>query len=159
MTHALRITPFAALLALALAACDGPAPPPDAGCTPGNAGCACLEGELCNGGLACDTGICRSVDRRTIDVVDESARSCELVLVEDGTEVLGIEAGENVVGTSIHEAPRTAITFYRSDDTAFAPGAITVLTTDGLGRLTPRRARCFDRDGAELTGDPLRIGG
>lgn len=160
MLHSLRFIPrFAALFALLLAGCDGPAPGPDGGCTAGNAGCACLGGEPCNGSLVCDTGICRDVERRTIDVVDPSARSCELVLIEDGTEVLGIELGEGVVGTSVHEAPRTAITFIRSDDTPFASGAVTVLSTEGLGRLTPRRARCFDRDGAAISGDPLRIGG
>jgi hypothetical protein len=158
MTQLLRIAPLT-LLALALAGCGGPAPEPDGGCAAGTAGCACLEGDLCNGSLLCDTGICRDVDRRTVEIADANARSCEVVLVEDGTEVLGVEFAEGVVGTSVHEAPRTAVTFYRQDDTPFAAGAVTVLTSEGMGGLTLSRARCFDRDGAALSGDPLRVGG
>lgn len=157
MLSALRTTACAALLAIAALGCDEP--PPDDGCPPGTAGCACLEGNLCTGSLACDTGICRDVDRREVEVTDPSARSCELVLVEDGTEVLDVRFGEGVEGTSIHEAPRTAIAFYREGDAAFRSGAVTVTNTEGTGRLTLTRARCFDRDGAELAGEPVRVGG
>jgi hypothetical protein len=152
---------IAILTAIAAATgCDGPAATPDAGCSPGNAGCACIEGNLCQGGLTCDMGLCRGVVGIELIVDDAAARACEVVVVEEGTEVLGVDFSPGTTGTSIHEAPRTAITFHRDDDTAFAAGAITVRRTDGTApSLSLRHARCFDRDGNALGGDPLRIGG
>lgn len=145
-----RLLSFAFLFALA--ACDG-APPeePDAGrCTPGSAGCACLAESRCEGSLVCDMGLCRAASTRELVVRDARARSCEVVLVEGGTEVLGVEFGSGVRGTFIREAPRTALTFFRESDAAFATGAVRVLNTEALGSINLRRARCFDRDGVEL---------
>lgn len=161
MSSALRTTCFLALLASAALGCDGPAPSdPDGGsCTPGSAGCACREGELCDGDLVCDTGLCRGVDRHEIEIVDADARSCEVVLVANGIEIVGVEFSDGVVGTSISEPPRTALTFFRQDDSSFGRGAVTALTSRGMGRITARRARCFDRHGAELSGAALRVGG
>jgi hypothetical protein len=141
-----------------LAACDGPAPMPDAGCTPGSAGCACLEGEICTGSAVCEMGICRGVDTDEIEVTDVAARACEVVVQEQATEVLGVDFSAGTRGTHVHESPRTAVTFAREDDTAFPAGSVRLRRTEGTaGMLMLRRARCFDRDGNELAGEPLRL--
>ncbi len=148
------------LLTAALAAgCAGAPSTPDGGaCTAGTAGCACLPDDRCTGGLVCDTGLCRDADRRELVVRDGRARSCEVVLVENGTEVVGVDFGAGVRGTFIREAPRTAVTFLRDADAAFGAGAVTVRSTDALGTVGLRRGRCFDRDGAELGADALGMG-
>jgi hypothetical protein len=145
-------------LALAVAGCDGAPATPDAGCTPGTAGCACLEGSICQGGLVCDLGICQGVDAIEIEVTDVNARSCEVVVEESGgAEVLGVDFTSGTLGTHVHESPRTAVTFTRQTDTAFEAGSVQVRRTEGAGTLALRRARCFDRDGNVLSGEPLRL--
>lgn len=140
-------------------ACGEPEPSPDAGtCAPGSAGCACLEGAMCADGLVCDNGLCRMVARAELTVTNPAARSCEVVLVEAGTEVLGVDFAEGNLGTHEREAPRTSVAFTRQSDTAFAGGSVTVRRSDGMGgSVTLTRARCFDKDGNALTGDTLRL--
>ena len=148
------------LFAALISACGDTAPPPDAGvCAPGGAGCACLAGGLCGAGLVCDTGLCRAVSTSGLTVTNAAARSCEVVLVEAGTEVLGVDFADGTLGTQVHESPRTAVTFTRQTDTPFAAGAVTVRRTDGMGAaVTLSHARCFDREGNALPGDSLRLG-
>ena len=148
------------VLAGGLAGCDSPPATPDGGgmCAPGTAGCACIDGTMCQGGLVCELGLCAGVDTIEIDVTDANARACEVVLVEEATEVLGVDFSAGSLGTHVHESPRTAVTFSRETDTAFAAGSVLVRRTEGASaalRLT--RGRCFDRDGNVLAGEPLRL--
>jgi len=152
---------FGALLAVGASGCgDSNTEPPDAGgmCAPGQAGCACIDGTMCQGGLMCEMGLCRAVDAIEIEVTDVNARACEVVVIEEGAEVLGVDFADGTRGTNVHESPRTAVTFTRETDTAFAPGAVTVRRTDSAGAmLSLQRGRCFDREGNELAGSPLRL--
>lgn len=155
-----RLTvPFLLLSCAAATACDAPLVEPDGGaCTAGREGCACIEGSLCQGGLVCEMGLCRGVDEIEVEVTDANARSCELVLVETETEVLGIDFSTGTIGTHVHESPRTAVTFTRNEDTPFGARSVIVRRTEGVGgSLAVRRARCFDRDGNALAGEPLRL--
>ena len=151
---------LAALALLAVAGCgDDDADTPDAGtCAPGSAGCACLEGSMCAMGLMCDTGLCRAVDVIALEVGDANARSCEVVIVEDRTQLLAVDFAAGTRGTFVREAPRTAVTFTRETDTAFDDRAITIRRTEAAGAsLTLERGRCFDREGNAIAGSPLRV--
>lgn len=148
------------LLGLGLFGCDNPPPTPDGGgmCVEGTAGCACIDGTMCMAELVCETGLCRGVDSIEIDVTDANARSCEVVVVEEQTEVLGVDFSAGNRGTHVHESPRTAVTFTRETDTAFPAGSVLVRRSESPGAsLTLRLARCFDRDGNVLGGEPLRL--
>lgn len=152
----LRFTALTIALALA-AGCGDDGGGPDASCELGTEGCACNMG-TCGSGLACDEGMCVRVESSGISIDDANARSCELIVIESELEVINVQFGSGVEGTFVREAPRTAITFHRSDDSAFGSDAVSVQTTsDPGGSLSIRRPRCFDRDGAELSGDPLSL--
>lgn len=138
-------------------ACDGGPVSPDGGaCTPGAADCACLPTGDCHAGLTCDDGLCRRQEGVSLVVTDPAARSCEAIVVEDATEIFGVDFGDAVSGTHVREAPRTAVAFHRTTDVEFETGAATVRHASG-GTLRLRRARCFDRDGRPLDGEPLRL--
>lgn len=149
----------------AFVACgDDDAPPPrrDAGpmaCTPGREGCACLEGAMCMGDLMCDNGMCRGQTRSGLTVTDPMARSCELLLVELGGEVLGVDYGTGVRGTHLREAPRNALAFHRTTDSAFEATSVMVRMATGGAPLTPRleAVRCFDARGNPVAGDPVTL--
>jgi hypothetical protein len=139
--------------------CGGKKKDRDAGlCDPGTDGCACIEGSMCLGDLMCSDGLCAGFDAVGLTVSDQAARSCEVVLFEQSTEVLGVDFADGVQGTSVREAPRTAVTFHRMVDEAFAAGSVTVREATGAGGTVElRRVRCFDREGNALTGEPLRL--
>lgn len=149
---------FLAAAALVCAVgCDQAAQDIDAGaCTPGAAECACLATGDCHAGLTCDDGLCRSQESVSLVVTDPAARSCEAIVVEDATEIFGVDFGEAVSGTHVREAPRTAVAFHRTADVQFETGTATVRHASG-GTLSLRRARCFDREGRPLEGEPLRL--
>lgn len=156
MIRRLRLLPRLAAVLL-LAACDGPDHAADAGgCAPGAADCACLPTGDCHAGLTCDDGLCRGQEGVSLVVTDPAARSCEAIVVEDATRIFGVDFGDGVSGTHVREAPRTAVAFHRTTDGAFAAGAATVRRATG-GTLSLRRARCFDREGRPLEGEPLRL--
>jgi hypothetical protein len=82
---------FGALLAVGASGCgDSNTEPPDAGgmCAPGQAGCACIDGTMCQGGLMCEMGLCRAVDAIEIEVTDVNARACEVIVVEEGATLM-----------------------------------------------------------------------
>lgn len=157
MTRASFLT--AALVAALTMGCGGGNNPDDAGvCDPGTIGCACIEGSICSGEAMCSEGLCVGVDASGLTIQDPAARSCEVVLFETGTEVLAVTFADGVQGTFVREAPRTAVTFHRTSDAAFDASSVTVQEASGAGgSVELRRARCFDREGAPLTGDALRL--
>ena len=140
-----------------VAACGGGDAPSDAGAsTPGASQSACTVAGDCSEGLTCDDGLCRAQHQARLSVADPLARSCEVIVLEEGTEVFGAEMGDGVRGTHVREAPRTAIAFYRDADAPF-PSTPVLVNHSGGGSLGLRRARCFDREGHPLTGDALRL--
>lgn len=144
-------------VALAVASCSGPA---DATCTPGDRGCPCAAGSACEEGLVCDTtlGVCASARVVELPPIDPGARSCELLLEDDGAAVVRASFGTTVRGETIRQAPRTGVTFFSLRDAPIEGAAIHVeLVGDGSMKVT--RARCFDRLGHALPGGGIATDG
>lgn len=148
-----------ALFVLVALGCDGPTTP-DAGpgCTPGSAGCACAEGDVCELGLVCTEGLCERTREATLTVTDPAARSCEILVIESGTEVRGALFPTGVEGTWIREAPRSAVVFHATADAPLPSTVATIAYTDEAGAsLVSARGRCFDARGQLLSGAAPRL--
>ena len=133
-----------------LAACGHPDPTQ---CTDGAAGCACRADETCDDGLSCDltAHTCEATHGIELPAIDPAARSCELLIEDDGARVVGADFADSVAGETVRQAPRTAVTFYAAGDHSIAHDAVHVQLS-GTGGMTISRARCFDRDGHALPG-------
>lgn len=87
-----------------------------------------------------------------VTVSDPTARGCEVLLTEQpGTRVERGTFTQGVVGTSLREAPRVALTFVVSGDTAFPNGSVQLaLSAGALSGVTVTQATCVDLAGARL---------
>lgn len=129
-------------------------------CKPGEAACACLAGNQCNEGLACGAdGKCGAPTLVGLVVSDPAARACEVLLAEQpGTVVSVGQFTGGVVGTSIREAPKVALTFVAPGDSAFPAGSVQLALSRGTtAGLTVTKASCVDAKGARLAGATVTI--
>ena len=128
-------------------------------CEPGTAGCACIDGSTCDDGLICVDGLCKGESSTGISVSDSDARSCEVLLVDNNAEVARVDFGENVKGTYVREAPRTAVTFLSLNNEAIGSGQIDVrfVKTQEGGNFEVSSATCFDAQGQQLDGAEVTI--
>lgn len=131
-----------------LAGCGGGSNEP---CASGAAGCACRPGNVCDDGLACDdvTLVCEGGRSVTLPPLDPAARSCEVLVTDDGGRAVATEFASSVRGESVRQAPRTAVTFHGVADAPLSPDAVR-LRVAGEGDVHIERARCFDADGRAL---------
>lgn len=157
MIRHLLALPSLAALALALSACGSPEP---SVCAPGGEGCPCSSASTCGDGLVCssDSNVCLAPRSVSLPAIDPAARSCE-VLLEDGTaHVVDAVFDSSVLGQSVRQAPRTAVTFFSASDAPIRSSAVRIqLAGDGV--MTVRTARCFDRAGRPLAGGGIASGG
>jgi hypothetical protein len=106
---------------------------------------------------------CQRPDALDLAVSDPAARSCELLVRESGTRVVGADFGPAVTGVHLREGSRSAVSFFANQDDAIPSGDISLqvvalsagAASAGVEIVT---ARCFDRDGRELADATVRIG-
>lgn len=129
-------------------------------CKPGEAACACRADNQCNEGLACGAdGKCAAPTLVGLVVSDPAARGCEVLLTEQpGTVVSSGQFSGGVVGTTLREAPRVAMTFVAPGDSAFPAGSVQLGLAQGTtAGLTVTKASCVDVKGARLAGATVTI--
>jgi hypothetical protein len=145
-TFPFRLLIIAALLTL-VSACTCGAP-----CTPGAAACACKSDQSCASGLVCSpTNVCERGTVVGIQISDPSARGCEVLVTDQpGTVVRGAEFQDSVVGTSVVETPRSAISFVAAKDAAISGEAVQLLLTGPATGVTISRFSCVDVNGQKL---------
>lgn len=161
MLHRYVLSLSTIALAFALAACGGGSGD-DPACD-GELGCVCSPAQTCDDGLACVDQQCQRPDALDLLVSDQAARSCELLVRETGTRVVGADFGPAVTGVHLREGDRSALSFFASKDDAIPSGDISLqVVAPSAGAASAGveivSARCFDRDGRELAGATVRIG-
>ncbi len=138
------------------AACDDAADV----CAAGKEGCSCSAASTCDPGLVCDASSGGCVRPRTLSLpaIDAAARSCELLLSDDGSRVVRPRAEGSVRVEHVREAPRTAIAFHATSDAPIGRDAVRVeVLGDGDFRIV--NAQCFDRDGEPIEGGGIATDG
>ncbi len=123
------------------------------GCTAGDPGCACTMDNMCNGGAMCVDGMCMGAQSSGLNVLTDTARSCEILLKEqDGGRVLGATYASGVTGSMRRRAPNVAIAISLAEDVAFPSGTIQVQTPTGSMAPTVSKVNCFDSLGNTIDG-------
>lgn len=146
---------FILVLLLAVSACTC-APQ----CKPGEAACTCLAGNQCNDGLVCGgDGKCAAPTLAGVVVSDPAARGCEVLLTEAaGTVITAGQFSGGVVGTSLREAPRVALTFVAPGDAPFPAGGVQLALAQGTtAGVTVTKASCVDSKGTRLPAATVTI--
>jgi hypothetical protein len=149
-------------LIFALGACGGGSGD-GAACDGGELGCVCTPAQTCDEGLACVDQQCQRPDALELLVSDPAARSCELLVQETDTRVVGADFGPAVTGVHLREGSRSAVSFLANDDAAIPSGAISLQVVapsagSAAAGIDVVTARCFDREGRELAGATVRTG-
>jgi hypothetical protein len=144
------------LAGLFVSACAEPA----STCEAGASGCACRPGSACDADLVCDpeAQLCGRARTRSLPRIDAAARSCEVLLEDEGARVVGARFDATVRGEQVRQAPRTALAFHALADAPIGGGAVRVELV-GDGELHVTRAQCFDREGRALEGGGMATGG
>ncbi|MBL8952705.1 MAG: hypothetical protein JNK82_18135 [Myxococcaceae bacterium] len=129
-------------------------------CSAGQPTCACRDGSQCDDGAVCGAdNVCVAPTLSGISVSDPKARGCEVLLTEAaGTSIAFGKFQSGVVGTSVHEAPRTALAFVAPNDQALPSDGVQVALTKGTAAgLTVAQATCVDAAGARLDGVTVTV--
>lgn len=129
-------------------------------CKPGEAACACRTGNECNDGLVCGgDGTCGAPTLVGLVVSDAAARGCEVLLTESaGTVVTAGQFSGGVVGTSLREAPRVALTFVAPGDAPFPARGVQLSLAQGTtAGVSVTKVSCVDSKGARLPGAAVTI--
>lgn len=146
----------------ALTACGGGSD--DGGeCASGGLACACSPAQACDEGLTCIDQQCQRPSELGLIVSDAAARSCELIVRESDTRVVGATFGPSVTGVHLRQGHHTAVSFFANDDAAISSGAISLQVVapsagSAAAGIDVVSARCFDRDGRELEGATVSTG-
>jgi len=155
-----------ALWALAIAASamacgdDSGGEAPTEECEPGRAECACLPGNECGAGLVCREGVCGGAIERDLAIGDQSVRSCELLLIEQGAaRVLDVTFSDALQGVQVRQAPRVSVSFSATSDAPIPAGAIGVVQAEGeSGSVEIGRVYCFDAAGEAVAEPAISLG-
>jgi len=156
-----RLLRFAGLLlALSASACDGCGDDKSrVACEPGRAGCECAPDGTCENGLTCEANLCAAEETLEIIVEDPNARACEVLLLERGGKLSGVDFAEAVRGTHLRQAPRIALSFTRRSNESFGSGDIQVrYVGDSANGLGLSQAECFDRAGRPIASATVKLG-
>lgn len=108
---------------------------------------ACADGAVCG-----VDGTCAPPTLVHVVVSDASARGCEVLLAEQpGTSFATATFEKGVVGTSLREAPRVALTFVAPGDAAIpGDGVRLALSSGAASGLSVTKSSCVDVKGARL---------
>jgi hypothetical protein len=130
-------------------------------CPPGEVGCACIDGTVCAGALTCVDSTCRGEREVWLGVSDKKARSCEALIVENGTTIFGAVSSADARATSVREKPKTAVTFIALEDSAFGKKDVGLRVadddTDIDEVLSIKSSSCADEEGKTLDGAEVTL--
>lgn len=128
-------------------------------CRTGTNECSCKENAACDPGLVCrHDNTCGSAFAATVVVSDAAARGCEAVLTgQAGTSISTVTFNEGVVGTSVREAPRVAVSFVSSADVPLPAGGVKLGLSGPASGVAISKATCVDSKGAVLANAGLSV--
>jgi hypothetical protein len=118
----------------------------------------CNDGKGGGGGDDTPDGSVPTTDV-SLTVLDESARSCEVLLHEKGWEVTGVRYEAHIAGDWDRSAPRVALAFTRAEDEPLGRALALDLTRTGEGdpQDFELETTCFDRQGKAIEGADVRV--
>lgn len=127
-------------------------------CKPGEDGCACREG-TCDTGLMCQSNnTCAAAVSATLSVSDAAARGCEAVLTgQAGTSISTLRFADGVIGISVREAPRVALSFVSSADAPLPEGGVKLELTGPSTGVAISKVTCVDSKGSPLRDATMSI--
>jgi hypothetical protein len=125
----------------------------DGGCTLGTEGCACNATGGCDAPLVCDNSVCVTpTASEGATISDTTARACEMLFEQRGTNIIGATYGTDVKGALRKRPPNVAIAVSRGVDQPFEADSV-ILGLDGAGSgVVLQQSRCFDAAGAVISG-------
>ncbi len=143
--------------ALLLSACpEEQKPKTDSGpaCSAGSENCACNAGS-CNDGLSCQDNVCvTSAASSGLRVQSAEARACNFLLSPVAKDTRVVFA-ETVQGKFLRQGDKLAVSFLSKDNQAFAADALSVENAPAGMQIS--RARCFDAQGAAISGEAVTL--
>jgi hypothetical protein len=119
-----------------------------ANCKPGEQGCACVA-QGCNGGLVCNDGTCAAEQHAGLSV-DGAARSCEVLLADNGGKVASVDFGDQVLGRWLRQGDKVAAAFAANHDAPIGGGAVQVAFAGKAFSIL--NSHCYGARGEELQG-------
>lgn len=124
--------------------------PPTTVCSHGTEGCACQSGDVCDDGLMCVAGKCRS----ETDLPDrpQGARACEEVFFDPDGAIEKVEFVDKVVGGFLRRGPQVALGFALQRDEELGMDAYSLKYVEGASKsnVALKTRRCFDRLGKPI---------
>lgn len=108
-------------------------------------------------GNTADMGMMNAVPvQGDLNLLNASARACDLLFQIDGHEATGVDFSSDVTGVFQKRSPSFAVSFTLKADQALtgSVGAIR-LASGNLSDLQVVSATCFDRTGTKIEGDEL----
>jgi hypothetical protein len=114
-------------------------------CKPGGNGCACVANG-CTAGLMCVANVCSGENNAGL-AFDARARSCEVLLQENGGKVDHVDFGKGVNGRWLRQGDKVAAAFVADHDAPI--GAVQVVYA---GAFSITNSHCYGSRGEELTG-------
>jgi hypothetical protein len=109
------------------------------------------------GGGDADMGMMNAVPvQGDLNLLNASARACDLLFQIDGHEATGVDFSSDVTGVFQKRSPKFAVSFTLKADQALtgSVGAIR-LASGNLSDLQVVSATCFDGTGTKIEGDEL----
>jgi hypothetical protein len=123
---------------------------------------ACLAISV-GGGCQCSKDDDGKKDERPtvlgLDVSDERARSCEVVLADPDRAVADVGFGAAVQGKVVREGARIAASFLSRSDARIAAGQVTLVLVDGASSdsVQVQVSQCFNGAGEQISGAVAQI--
>jgi hypothetical protein len=158
MIHTMSSTRLLAIaFTIAAFACGGDDAAGDDGapqCTAGELACVCLPGAACADGLACIDQQCQAPAELGLAVTSSSARSCEVLLRRDTSQIVGATFGAAATGAHVQKGDYSALAFHANGDQPFPDSTMRLQVAQATGGDTSDieivLSRCFDKAGVEL---------
>ena len=93
-----------------------------------------------------------------VSVSDKNARSCEVLLLENGAEITGVTQDDTVKAAYVRHTPKVAVTFTALTDTSIGRGAIGIVSAGSTSAtIEVSKATCFDAEGKILDGATVSL--
>jgi hypothetical protein len=123
-------------------------------CTAGELACVCLPGAACADGLACIDQQCHAPAELGLAVTSASARSCEVLLRRDTSQIVGATFGAAATGAHVQKGDYSALAFHATGDQPIPDFTMRLQVAQATGGDTSDIeivfSRCFDKAGVEL---------